>query len=47
MLTQQLCELERDGVVQRRIYPEVPPRVEYALTEYGRSLSPVIDAICR
>lgn len=46
MLTQQLRDLERDGIVTRRVYPEVPLRVEYELTEYGRSLEPVIDAIC-
>src|SRR6266566_931130 len=36
MLIQQLRELERDGVVARRIYPQVPPKVEYRLTEWGR-----------
>jgi len=46
MLTQQLRELERDGVVERRDFAEVPPRVEYSLTDYGRSLTPVIEAIC-
>ncbi|HKQ60973.1 MAG TPA: helix-turn-helix domain-containing protein [Candidatus Polarisedimenticolaceae bacterium] len=46
MLAQQLRELERDGVVARRAFDEVPPRVEYALTEYGRSLEPVVGAIC-
>ena len=46
MLAQQLRELERDGIVHRQEYPEVPPRVEYSLTEYGRSLGPVIEAIC-
>ncbi len=45
MLTEQLRELERDGIVQRTIYPQVPPRVEYSLTEQGRALCPALDAL--
>jgi len=47
MLTQQLRELERDGVVHRKVYPQVPPKVEYSLTDLGRSLKPIIAAMCR
>ena len=47
MLTQQLRELERDGVVNRKVYPQVPPKVEYSLTDLGRSLRPIIAAMCR
>jgi len=46
MLTQQLRELESDGIVDRRVYPTVPPKVEYSLTEYGRSLKRALNAIC-
>lgn len=45
MLTQQLRELERDGVVARTIHAEVPPRVDYRLTAWGRALCPAIDAL--
>lgn len=45
MLTKQLRELEADGVVHRQVFAEVPPRVEYELTEKGESLLPVITAM--
>jgi DNA-binding HxlR family transcriptional regulator len=42
MLTLQLRELEKDGIVHREIYKEIPPKVEYSLTEFGSSLEPII-----
>jgi DNA-binding HxlR family transcriptional regulator len=45
MLTLQLRELERDGIVHREVYAEVPPKVEYSLTERGRSLEPIMLAM--
>ena len=45
MLTVTLRTLEEDGYVNRKVYPEVPPRVEYSLTPLGQSLAPVIDAL--
>ena len=45
MLTQQLRQLERDGVIARTVHPEVPPRVEYRLTDWGQSLCPALDKL--
>ena len=45
VLTANLRQMERDGLVHREVYPEVPPRVEYSLTETGVSLKPVIKAM--
>src|SRR6185436_16754376 len=45
MLVQQLRELERDGVVERRTYAQVPPRVEYRLTDWGQAMCPALDVL--
>jgi DNA-binding HxlR family transcriptional regulator len=47
VLTQQLRELEADGIVSRKVYPQVPPKVEYSLTVRGKSLLPVVHAMCK
>ncbi|MFA5002830.1 MAG: helix-turn-helix domain-containing protein [Methanolinea sp.] len=46
MLTKQLRELEEDGVIRRTVYPEVPPRVEYTITDFGKTLIPILEALC-
>lgn len=46
MLTTQLRELEEKGLVNRKVYPQVPPKVEYSLSERGRSLEKILNALC-
>lgn len=45
MLTKQLRELESEDIIERKVYPQVPPKVEYSITEYGRSLEAVLEAM--
>lgn len=45
MLTQQLRELENDGIINRKVYPVVPPKVEYSLTNMGKTLEPVMNSL--
>jgi len=45
MLTKQLRELEKEDIIKRVVYPQVPPKVEYSMTEYGRSLEPILEAM--
>jgi DNA-binding HxlR family transcriptional regulator len=45
VLTEQLRELEEDGIVRREAFAELPPRVEYSLTDYGRALLPILDQL--
>jgi DNA-binding HxlR family transcriptional regulator len=47
MLAQQLRQLEADGIVARKVYPQVPPKVEYRLTGWGQSLCPALDALLK
>lgn len=44
-LTNQLRELETDGIIERMVFPEIPPRVEYTITEYGKTILPIIDSM--
>lgn len=46
MLAQQLRELEKDGLIIRKVYPVVPPKTEYSLSTFGMSLSRILDAMC-
>jgi len=45
MLTQQLRELEKDNLIIRTVYPVVPPKVEYSLSDFGKSITPVLEAM--
>lgn len=45
VLTDSLRSMEADGIITRTVYPEVPPRVEYALTELGENLKPILDSM--
>jgi DNA-binding HxlR family transcriptional regulator len=47
MLGQQLRQMEADGIVVRKVYPQVPPKVEYSLTSWGQALCPALDAILK
>ncbi|MGB7161288.1 MAG: helix-turn-helix domain-containing protein [Tepidisphaeraceae bacterium] len=47
MLTQQLRQMQADGLVRRKVYAQVPPKVEYSLTARGRTLLPIVEAMCQ
>jgi DNA-binding HxlR family transcriptional regulator len=47
MLTAQLRQLERDGLIERKVYAQVPPKVEYSISAYGQSLSPLLELMCK
>lgn len=47
MLTQQLRELESEGLIKRKVYPVVPPKVEYSVTDYGKSLQPILKMMAK
>lgn len=46
MLTQQLRDLEHDGLILRKVYPVVPPKIEYSLTKQGQTIAPIVTAMC-
>ena len=46
MLTQQLRQLERDNIGNRKVYPQIPPKVEYSLTETGKKILPILKDLC-
>lgn len=46
MLAQQLRELEHDGMIHHKVYPVVPPKTKYSLTEFGQTFTPITDALC-
>ena len=45
MLTNRLRELEEEGLINREVYPQIPPKVEYSITEYGMTLKPILEAM--
>lgn len=47
MLAQQLRELEKDGLISRKVYPVIPPKTEYSLTDFGKILTPILDELCK
>lgn len=47
MLTEQLRDMEKDNLIVRTVYPEVPPKVEYSLSDYGRTFIPVMQAMAQ
>jgi DNA-binding HxlR family transcriptional regulator len=47
VLTAQLRQLERDGLVARKVFAEIPPKVEYSITAYGLTLSPMLEIMCK
>ncbi|MGL5189827.1 winged helix-turn-helix transcriptional regulator [Cetobacterium sp.] len=47
MLSDHLKELVNDGIISKKIYPEIPPKVEYSLTKFGETLIPIMDILCK